>query len=1165
MKLNHLTEIHEFLQNNPTFLDVVSGLRKSQPQKIISNYSAYSYIISTLRETLGVPTLVLTSNPEESLQILDGINFWSNSTSNLHFSERNEIFLEKYKPDNKNSVNRMRCLEGLFTGMFQKKPPIICTSVQAIGTKTLEKSYFEKLLIYLEKGFKINQKEFIKKLIKSGYKSTSIVESVGEFAQRGDIVDVFCLSEKDPIRIDFFYDEIETLKLFETSTQKSYKNLEKLTISPIKETYVFDSLEEVKNYNKKYIDNLDNDNKTKLNNEIESIQNGSSEELINFYSGFFDRGTIFEYINKDTLIVKIDDYNIDFELTEIEEKREQNYSEKVNKKIISDNFPTPYVSKSIINEFFKKNNFSVNLNQRKSQNDTTNKIEFSIPKILDFSKDNIYRYIDTKNKNEKIIISTDYPSRVKEILRSEKIKIFENINSFSNDKINIISKNAGTGFRLNDKNNSLLLLTDKEIFGRNKKRTYKSYSNNIPSNISSEPFKLGDNVVHIDHGVGKFIGTTQMGSSDKEFIVINYKNDDKLYVPSDQIDRIQIYKSFQKEDPTLDTLGSNKWIKTKNKVKKSIEILAGELLQIYAAREKIKGKSFSKTTEWYQVLEESFEFEETIDQVKSINEITKDLKSKTPMDRLLCGDVGFGKTEVALRSAFRVVENGFQVAILVPTTVLALQHYKTFKERLEPFPIEIEYMSRFVSNKKNNQILSKLNEGKIDIVIGTHKLLNEKIKFDKLGLLIIDEEHKFGVEQKEKIKKREIDVDILSLSATPIPRTLSLALNGVRDLSVINTPPENRIPVNNYLSIFSEDLIREGILREIDRQGQVFFVNNEVFNIEIISNQIKKIVPEAKIAIAHGQMEKKELEEVITNFMENKFNVLVCTTIIESGIDMPNVNTLFINNSQKFGLSQLYQMRGRIGRSEKSSYAYFLLPKSSRINEVSEERLNALINSSEFQSGYDIALRDLEIRGAGNILGKEQSGNISSIGLELYNSLLESAVDSMKNGKEEILDFFLINTVDIDIDSRIPEDYIDDIKIRLNLYMRLSKIREINQIYEIKEEIIDRFGEPPEELERLLILTQIKILCHESNNIISIAGNRDVLKIKFKDSLLDIKFYLEKNLIENIEIKSKTMNFIPESSENVLSELVILINKILKIQEEIKTKFEEISGNIKNN
>ena len=1165
MKLNHLTEIHEFLQNNPTFLDVVSGLRKNKPQKIISNYSAYAYIISTLRETLGVPIVVITSNPEESLQILDGINFWSNSTSNLHFSERNEIFLEKYKPDNKNSINRMRCLEGLFTGMFQKKPPIICTSVQAIGTKTLEKKYFEKLLISLEKGSKINQKEFINNLIKSGYKNTSIVESVGEFAQRGDIVDVFCLSEKDPIRIDFFYDEIETLKLFETSTQKSYKNLEKITISPIKETYVFDSLEEVKNYNKKYIDNLDKDNKTKLNNEIESIQNGSSEELINFYSGFFDRGTIFEYIHEDTLVVKLDDYNIDFELKEIEVKRKENYSEKINKKIISDNFPTPYVSKSIINDFFKKNNFSVNLNQRKSQNDTTNKIEFSIPKILDFSKDNVYRYIDTKNKNEKIIISTDYPSRVKEILRSENIKIFENINSFSNDKINIISKNAGTGFRLNDNNNSLLLLTDKEIFGRNKKRTYKSYSNNIPSNISSEPFKLGDNVVHIDHGVGKFIGTTQMGSSDKEFIVINYKNDDKLYVPSDQIDRIQVYKSFQKEDPKLDTLGSNKWIKTKNKVKKSIEILAGELLQIYATREKIKGKSFSKTTEWYQVLEESFEFEETIDQVKSINEITKDLKSKTPMDRLLCGDVGFGKTEVALRSAFRVVENGFQVAILVPTTVLALQHYKTFKERLDPFPIEIAYMSRFVSNKKNNQILSKLNEGKIDIVIGTHKLLNEKIKFDKLGLLIIDEEHKFGVEQKEKIKKREIDVDILSLSATPIPRTLSLALNGVRDLSVINTPPENRIPVNNYLSVFSEDLLREGILREIERQGQVFFVNNEVFNIEIISNQIKKIVPEAKIAIAHGQMEKKELEEVITNFMENKFNVLVCTTIIESGIDMPNVNTLFINNSQKFGLSQLYQMRGRIGRSEKSSYAYFLLPKSSRINEVSEERLNALINSSEFQSGYDIALRDLEIRGAGNILGKEQSGNISSIGLELYNSLLESAVDSMKNGKEEILDFFLINTVDIDIDSRIPEDYIDDIKIRLNLYMRLSKIREINQIYEIKEEIIDRFGEPPEELERLLILTQIKILCHESNNILSIAGNSDILNIKFKDSLLDIKFYLEKNLIENIEIKSKTMSFIPENSENILSELVILINKIIKIQDEIKTKFEEISSNINNN
>ena len=1160
MKLNHLIEIHEFLHNNPTFSDVVSKLRQKIPQNVVSNNSSFGYLISNLSETFKVPTLVITSNPEESIQILDSINFWSSSTSNLNFTERNEIFLEKYKPDNKSIKDRMRCLEGLVTGKFQKKRPIICSSIQSLSTKTLSKDNFDKVSMDIKPGYKISQKDFIDSLLNAGYINSSIVESVGQFAKRGDIVDLFCLSEKNPIRIDFYYDEIESIKLFETSSQKSYKNIQNVFISPVQETNVFQDIKNVKKINEFFFTNLSENEEEKISEDFGSMQNGEKEDLINFYSGFFDNGTLFDYIKNEILIVKIEDYNIDFELNLIDSKRKENCQKKIENKSISMNFPLPYISKKQMNSYLENNKLSIQLNQRDSKNKESKKLEFTIPKIFDFKKDNIFRYIDTKNKNEKIIISTDYPSRIKEIVGSDKIKIFDDIKSFSEEKINIISKNAGEGFRFIGNNESILLLTDKEIFGRKKKRVYKSYSNNFPSSVSSEPFKLNDYVVHIDHGIGKFIGTLQLGSSDKEFIVIDYKNEDKLYVPSDQIDRIQVYKSFQKNDPVLDTLGSSKWIKTKSKVKKSIEILAGELLQIYAARENIKGKSYKKSTDWYNVLEESFEFEETPDQIKSIKEINQDLVSNNPMDRLLCGDVGFGKTEVALRAAFKVVENGFQVAILVPTTVLALQHYKTFKERFEPFPIEIEYMSRFVPNKKNNEIVSNLNKGKVDIVIGTHKLLNEKIQFHKLGLLIIDEEHKFGVEQKEKIKKREIDIDILSLSATPIPRTLSLALNGVRDLSVINTPPENRIPVNNYLSVFSEDLIREAILREMERKGQVFFVNNEIFNIEIIAKQIKMIVPEAKIEIAHGQMDKKQLENVITNFMDNKFDVLICTTIIESGIDMPNVNTLFINNSHKFGFSQLYQIRGRIGRSEKSSYAYFLLPKNSRINDLSEERLNALINTAEFGNGYDIALRDLEIRGAGNILGKEQSGNISSIGLELYNSLLESTIESLKNGNNSVLEFFLINTVDIDIDSRIPEEYIDDIKIRLNLYMRLSKTREIKDLIDIKKEINDRFGDIPLELERLIKITRIKILCHQSNNIISITGNSEKVTIKFKDSLLNIKSFLENNLEQNIDIKSKTMLFMPEDSEKVLEETETLINNMITIQNEIIEKFNNITN-----
>ena len=1159
MKSNHLVEIHEFLHNNTTFSSVVSGLRKKSPQKISSNKSSFGFIISTLSKLLKVPSVVITSNPEESIEILDSINFWSTSTSNLNFTERNEIFLEKYKPDNKSVKDRMRCLEALFTDKFQNKTPIICTSIQSLSTKTLSKDNFENLSINLQIGNKINQKDFIDSLIKAGYKNSSIVESVGQFAKRGDIVDLFCLSEQNPVRIDFFYDEIESIKIFETSTQKSYKNIKKIFISPVQETFIFQDLNKIKDLNHKFFDQIQIDEEKKIFEDFKSIRRSENDELINYYSGFFDNGSLFDYMKNETLIVKIDDYNLDLELNLTDKKREENYISKLEQKTIKKMFPIPYLEKNEITKVFNSKKNLLVLNQRNDGEIASRKIDFTIPKIFDFNKDNIFRYIDTKNKDEKIIISTDYPSRIKEIIGSDKTKIFSDIKEFSKDKINIISKNAGEGFRLISNDNSLLLLTDKEIFGRKKKRVFKSYSNNIPSNVSSEPFKLNDYVVHIDHGIGKFTGTIQMGSSDKEFIVLEYKNEDKLYVPSDQIDRIQVYKSFQKNETKLDTLGSNKWVKTRSKVKKSIEILAGELLQIYAARENIKGKSYKKSTDWYKVLEESFEFEETTDQLKSIEEINLDLESKNPMDRLLCGDVGFGKTEVALRAAFKVVENGFQVAILVPTTVLALQHFKTFKERFEPFPIQIEYMSRFVSNKKNNEILDKLKNGNVDIVIGTHKLLSEKIQFNNLGLLVIDEEHKFGVEQKEKIKKKEIDIDILSLSATPIPRTLSLALNGVRDLSVINTPPENRIPVNNYLSVYSDSLIRQGILREMERKGQVFFVNNEIYNIEIIASQIKKIIPEAKIEIAHGQMDKKQLESIITNFMENKFDVLVCTTIIESGIDMPNVNTLFVNNSHKFGLSQLYQMRGRIGRSEKSSHAYFLLPKDSRINDLSEQRLNALINTAEFGSGYDIALRDLEIRGAGNILGKEQSGNITSIGLELYNSLLESAIESLKNGNEEELNFFLINTVDIDIDSRIPEEYIEDIKIRLNLYMRLSKIREITDLEEIKNEIEDRFGEIPTELERLIRITKIKILCHKSKNIISISGNNEGITIKFKDSLLDIKFILENRIEHNIDIKSKTMLFIPDDSEMVLEETEKLIYQMIKIQDEIIEKFKNIS------
>tara|TARA_Y100000768_G_scaffold141542_1_gene105498 strand:- start:6487 stop:9969 length:3483 start_codon:yes stop_codon:yes gene_type:complete len=1154
MNLNNLVSLNGLLHNDHTFKDVVSEVRSNNNPKILSPKEAHAFIISSIIQLFKKPILVISSNPEESRELVDNLNFWSTKTTNLNFNERNEIFLEKYKPDNKNNIERMRCLEALFMGQYGNKLPIICTSIQSITTNTISKDLYKDLSVNLSVGYKISQKELVEKLIFLGYQNSSIVESVGEFAIRGDILDIFTLNKKDPIRIDFLYDSIESIKVFQSSSQISYESLDNIFISPVSETNTFfRTIEDIKSINQEYFKNSNEEEVKSTISDLAKIISGESEELINYYSGFFDKNSVLDFLEDDYLVIKLEKYNLDLEFERINNRRNEVNKSKIENNIINSYFPTPYNKLDDLNE----RRVSLEINQRSYKNKKHYKLNFSTPKIHKFNQDKIKRYLNENEKNEKVIISTDYPSRVKEILGLNNVEIFDDIQEISNNKFNIVSKNIGQGFKINDGVNFFTVLTDKELFGMKKKRIIKSFSNNIPSTISSEPFKIDDFVVHIDHGIGKFIGTTQIDSTDREFIVLNYKNNDKLYVPSDQIDRIQLYKSFQKEDPSLDTLGSQRWIKSKNRVKKSIEILAVELLQIYAAREKIKGNSYKKSSDWYKVLEESFEFIETADQIKAINEINIDLMSNKPMDRLLCGDVGFGKTEVAIRAAFKVVENGYQVAILVPTTVLALQHYETFLERLKPFPIEIEYISRFISNSQQKNILEKLQDGKVDIIIGTHKLIQKNVDFNKLGMLIIDEEHKFGVNQKENIKQKEIDIDVLSLSATPIPRTLSLALNGVRDLSMINTAPENRIPVNTYLSEFSEDLIREVILRELDRKGQIFFVNNEVFNIEIIADQLKRIVPEAKVSIAHGQMDKNNLENIIKDFTSKQTDILVCTTIIESGIDMPNVNTLIVNNSHKFGLSQLYQMKGRIGRSEKTSYAYFLTPPGSRINEISEERLNAIISSSEFGSGYDIAMRDLEIRGAGNILGKEQSGHITSIGFELYNSLLKSAVESLKNGDESDLNFFLMNTVDIKVSARIPEDYIDDIKVRLNIYMRLSKLRKIEDLQKLNLEIEDRFGIIPEELEKLFLVNKIKILCHKYKHIVSIKGDENKIIIRFDESILGIKTFLEKEISQDIEIKTKTMIFSSKNPDEILEEIIILINKLINLEKEISDKFDQ--------
>ena len=656
---------------------------------------------------------------------------------------------------------------------------------------------------------------------------------------------------------------------------------------------------------------------------------------------------------------------------------------------------------------------------------------------------------------------------------------------------------------LPDDQRPLGIITDAEIFGVAKERR-RITKRPVRKGPALEQLQPGAYVVHIEHGIGKFSGTQVMGDEGKEFLVLEYAEDDKLYVPTEHLDRIQLYHGPSDAAPKLTRLGTQEWSRARARAKRATEQLAGELIALYAAREVSEGFSTGDDTPWQDALEASFPYQETPDQLATLEQVKKDLESQHPMDRLVCGDVGYGKTEIALRAAFKVVQSGRQVGILVPTTVLAQQHFETFTERLGPFPASVELLSRFRSDAEQKDVIQRLANGSVDIVIGTHRMLQRDVRFKDLGLIVIDEEHKFGVTHKERLKRLRTQVDVMTLSATPIPRTLQMSLAGIRDMSTIETPPEERLPIKTYVTEESEELTREAILREIDRGGQVFYLHNRVKDIDLITAKLMKLVPEASFEIGHGQMGEDELEPVMAAFERREFDVLVCTTIIESGIDMPNANTLIVDRADMFGLSQLYQLRGRIGRGTNRAYAYLMVPRGKALTETAEARLNTILAATELGAGFQIALRDLEIRGMGNILGGEQSGHVAAIGFDLYTKLLADTVADMKAGKkpseeeqENGLPDFSTVRVDLGMDARIPDSYVEDLAQRLSIYQRLARIHETADLDEIREEMRDRFGPVPRNVELLLAAEKMRVLAeHAGVDSVNIGETRATLNLK---------------------------------------------------------------------
>lgn len=941
-------------------------------------------------------------------------------------------------------------------------PDIVIAPAKVLLEKFPSNAFFENNSFKLKVGESIDQKDLLSRLIKLGYKRSTMVSDIGEFSIRGDIADIYSL-EENPVRVEFWGDEIIDIRFFNNETQKSIEKIKEITIEPLYKFILPDSTP--KDFPKELQEQLDNEGYFEGVNVYQSYFNNDLVSVLDYFKDYiivFD-----EYAEVSAKYQQIDDnfvnnYNEGLKTQNIHPLKEINHftlAETLNR--------TAGMQKIYFNNFLSdENNEVIDIDARNVQ-------------VFDADMDEAAKFLK-EHKGYQITIATDYQERVKEVLSD--YDIFD---------INFIKNITSQGTEIQD--GKILLLTDRELFNKrqkevpsNRKRHYKEKAEYIES---INDIKEGEYVVHSIHGVGVYKGLTkqEFDGQLKDYLTIEYANKDKLHIPAEQINMLCRYRGSGQVKPKLSRMGGSDWENTKTRVKKEVETIAYDLLRLYARRKMKTGIEFAPDSPLQLEMEDTFEYIETPDQLKSINQIKADMESPNPMDRLVCGDVGFGKTEVAMRAMFKAVTSLKQVAVIVPTTVLALQHYQTVSERFKPFGIDVELLCRFRSAKEKKETLKNLATGKCDVVIATHSLLQDNVIFKDLGLLVIDEEHRFGVRHKEKLKEFRENIDIISMSATPIPRTLYMSLSGIKDISVINTPPQNRLPIKTFVGEYNEQTVKNAIVNELDRDGQVFYLYNRVETIEEFKLELQKLVPNARIAVGHGQLSEKHLEDVIIGFDNHDYDILLCTTIIENGLDIPNANTMIIHEADKLGLAQLYQLRGRVGRSEKQAYCYCLYKKNKELSQEATERLKAIREFTTLGSGYRIAMRDVEIRGVGNILGTKQHGHMINVGFDTYCQLLEETVNELKGEKVKANKPTI---VDINITAYIPDEWVGSGEQKMIEYKRLSDVKNETELDYIISEWKDRFSRIPEEVENLIKLIKIRLLATDCGiTIIREAGN----------------------------------------------------------------------------
>lgn len=1057
------TKTYQSFIKNDTYPITLSGL-------VCVSKSA---LIALAQKEKNKKVLVITYNEIQAQRIVKDLSYFCD---NVVFFPKKEISIYDYDVESSDILfKRMDILNKINSN----KSLIIVTTIEAVMQKMISKKSLFENKIKISTDSQVLFDEIKEKLTKLGYERKPIVEGRQDFSIRGNILDI-ALNEQDGIRIETWGDDVDSIRKFNISSQRSTEMVKNVEITPIKENILEINCDLVaKRIEDNYI-NLTKD----IVSDIEEIRQGLYENKIDKYFNEF-------YTSQDSILDYCNDFNVFIDEPDKILQRINGIKED-NKNLIKDitekeRFVPEALENTLDFEFKKKD--VINL---KEADEKRNHFEFREVNLFkgDIKNLEIGLKDAIKSKKKVVILAGSKENRNKIAKIIENIEDLKLTNIVEVDDLDniilkpgeiIISTGAiSSGFE--NRETKVLVVSSDEFLNVQKKKVKRPNDKFMTGEkIVFADLKVGDLVVHRNHGIAIFNGvkTIRTDGNIKDYIILTYRDGDTLYVPTENLDNVRKYIGVE-DGIKLNKLGSKEWQETKAKVKGNLRAVAKELINLYAKREHSNGYAFSKDTPWQAQFEDSFEYQETSDQLRCIEEVKKDMESNRPMDRLLCGDVGYGKTEVAIRAAFKAVMDGKQVAYLAPTTILANQQYQEFKSRMKDYPIKVELLNRFRTVKQQRETVQRLKMGEVDIVIGTHRMLSKDVEFSNLGLLIIDEEHRFGVKAKEKIKTYKETIDVLTMTATPIPRTLQMSIVGIRDMSVIYEPPHNRKPIQTYVLEYDEEVIREAITKELERDGQVYYIYNNVSNISNKALEISNLVPESKVSYAHGKMSGQEIEEIMQDFIDKKTNVLVCTTILESGIDIPNANTIIVENADRFGLAQLYQIRGRVGRSDRQAYSYITYRKDKMISEDASQRLKAIKEFTEFGSGFKIATRDLQIRGAGSIFGEFQSGHMEQVGYDMYSRLLDEVIKEEKGEKvEEDVDI----TIDLNVSAYIPDNYIEDSSQKIEIYQDIANCKTEEDIGNIIDEVIDRYGELPDEVNNLIEIARIKNMARGKNII----------------------------------------------------------------------------------